>query len=282
MTSRIIDFRLRPPLRSYLDTAIWSPAGVERFNALQGVVPAPSARARSMDLMLQEMDAAGIAIGVMNGRQCTDFRGEVTNRDLAGICNAYPGRFLALSGANPFKGPGNVAEARSFILDEGFKGIAIDPAGYEQFLEIDDERLFPYYEVCMATDSPAVFTIGPMGGSGIHFANALQVDRLAARFPELKLVVSLGCWPYVAELCGVAARRPNVYLMPDMYHVGMPGQEMFTAAASSVARGRFVFASAYPSRPLGLAVESYQALGWSQQCLDEVMHGTAARLLKLA
>ena len=147
--SGIIDYRLRPPLRSYLKTAIRDTKGFTRYSALQGVSPAASAEAFSMPLLLAEMDRAGITIGVMNGRQCSDFRGEVTNADLAVICNDYPNKLHALSGANPFRGKSNVAEAQLYIRQYGFKGISFDPGGYEEAMFADDERLFAYYEVCM-------------------------------------------------------------------------------------------------------------------------------------
>ena len=277
----VIDFRLRPPLHTYLRTAIWEESGYTKFNRLQGVDPAPSVLACSAEMMFDEMDAAGIEIGVMNGRQCNDFRGEVTNADLAKICNEYPTRFYALAGANPFRGKGNVQEAETFIRDYGFKGISLDPGGYDEPMFSDDSRLFSHYELCMKYDYPAVLTLGPMGGTGINYANAEQVDRLAAKFPELKIVVSHACWPYALELCGVAARRPNVYLLPDMYHIGLPGEEHYTKAIETVARGRFLFASAYPSRPLDLAVQGYRALPISQASLADVLWNTAAKLLKL-
>ncbi|WP_237173433.1 amidohydrolase family protein [Paracandidimonas lactea] len=231
--------------------------------------------------MFEEMDRAGIAAGVMNGRQCTDFRGEVSNADMADVCAKYPGRFYALAGANPFRGQASVQEAETFIREYGFKGIALDPGGYEEQMFADDQRLFPFYELCLKHDFPAVLTLGPMGGAGVHFGGPLQVDRLAAKFPELKIVVSHGCWPYVTEMCGVAARRPNVYLMPDMYHVGMPGHQDYTEAARNIARRRFVFASAYPSRPLEIAVRGYQSLGLPEEVLEEIFRSTAARLMKL-
>ena len=279
--TNIIDFRLRPPLLSYLKTAIWNEKGFSRFNALQGVEVADSVKAYSIDLMFEEMDRAGIVAGVMNGRQCTDFRGEVTNADLADICTRYPKRFYALAGVNPFRGDESVKEADTFIREYGFKGLSLDPGGYEEQMFADDPRLFPFYELCLEHDLPAVLTLGPMGGTGVHFGSPLQVDRLAAHFPELNIVVSHGCWPYVTEMCGVAVRRSNVYLMPDMYHVGMPGHQDYTEAARHIARGRFLFASAYPSRPLEVAVQGYRDLGLSQEVLHEVFRSTAARLMKL-
>jgi predicted TIM-barrel fold metal-dependent hydrolase len=66
-----------------------------------------------------------------------------------------------------------------------------------------------------------------------------------------------------------------------MYHVGMPGHESYTDAARHIARDRFLFASAYPSRPLEVAVQAYRDLSLAPEVLDEVFRLTAARLMKL-
>ena len=42
------------------------------------------------------------------------------------------------------------------------------------------------------------------------------VDRLAARHPKLQIVSAHGSWPWVNEILGVAYRRTNVWVSPDM------------------------------------------------------------------
>lgn len=277
----IIDYRLRPPLYSYLETGMWGEGSVRKFSALQGIEPSESALRQSFEMMLEEMDANNITIGVMNGRQCEDYRGEVSNHDLARIVSETNGRFLAIAGANPFRGEENVAEAEEYLKNYGFKGISLDPGLYERHILSDDPILDPYYRLCLEYDLPAVLTIGPTVGADISHASAVPVDRLAAKYPDLKVVVSHGCWPYAQELAGVCARRPNVYMMPDMYYLGLPGEDAYTKSITSFGADRFLFATAYPSRPIGMTVEGFLDLPLTQEQLQKVMWDNAARLLRL-
>lgn len=279
--TRILDYRLRPPLPGIVDLGIWNPAGMANFHRMQGIEICESARTRSMDLFWRDMREAGIAIGVLNGRQLKDHRGFISNETLYTITQEYPGVFYALCGANPFLGAENVKDAELHIRERGFKGIALDPALYQEPLLADHERLFPYYEVCLKYDYPAVLTIGPTVGPDISYSSPVQVDRLAARFPELKIVVSHGCWPWTNEICGVVARRRNVYLMPDMYYFGLPGEDDYTKAIQTFAEDQFIFATAYPSRPLQLAVSDHRGLKLKPGVFEKIMYQNAAKLLKL-
>ena len=54
----------------------------------------------------------------------------------------------------------------------------------------------------------------------------------SADFPDLRIVVSHGNWPWVSEILHVAFRRPNVYLSPDMYLYNMPGMDDYLRAAN--------------------------------------------------
>ncbi len=277
----IIDYRLRPPLYSYLNTGMWGDASVRKFAELQGIEPAESALKQSFEMMLEEMDQNNIALGVMNGRQCEDYRGEVSNSDLARIVSETKGRFLAIAGANPFRGAANVAEAEEYLKNQGSKGISLDPGLYEKHILSDDPILDPYYRPCLEYDLPAVLTTGPTVGLDITHASAAPVDRLAARYPDLKIVVSHGCWPYAHELAGVCARRANVDMMPDMYYLGLPGEDVYTSSITSFGADRFLFATAYPSRPIGTTVDGYLNLPLTQEQVQKVMWDNAAQLLGL-
>ena len=66
---KIIDFRLRPPLRGFLDTIMYSQGPRrDRITGYHGMKPARSAQEQSIDLLLKEMDEAGITRGVAMGR----------------------------------------------------------------------------------------------------------------------------------------------------------------------------------------------------------------------
>ena len=81
----IIDFRLRPPVGGFLNTLMYS-AGARRdgFTRTVGFTPSPAAQQQSMDLLLEEMEAAGVDAGVVVGR-------------LAGVLGSVPNETCARS-----------------------------------------------------------------------------------------------------------------------------------------------------------------------------------------
>ena len=63
---KIIDFRMRPPLGSFLQSRIYAAAdNRNRYTRSLGFEPPASAERQSIDLLLEEMGAAGIDLGAM-------------------------------------------------------------------------------------------------------------------------------------------------------------------------------------------------------------------------
>ena len=58
---------------------------------------------------------------------------------------------------------------------------------------------------------------GGNGGPDLSYSDPVHVDRVAADFPALPIVVSHGGWPWVHQILHVAYRRQNVHVSPDMY-----------------------------------------------------------------
>src|SRR6185437_11598021 len=97
----IIDFRLRPPIGVFLKMALFTETERrDRTTRIHGFEPAPSARRQSMDLLLQEMDEAGVTTGVIIGRNSGRY-GSIGNDEVASIVAAHPGRFVAAASIDP-------------------------------------------------------------------------------------------------------------------------------------------------------------------------------------
>lgn len=93
----IIDFRIRPPFKDFLGTAMY--AGAARRDGITraiGFEPSPAAERQSVELLISEMDTAGVTCGVVVGRNSGSL-GWVDNAVVKEFCETYPGR-LALSG----------------------------------------------------------------------------------------------------------------------------------------------------------------------------------------
>lgn len=79
---KIIDFRVRPPLKGILKTAMYANAPRrDRFIRQLGFEPAPSAQKKSMPLLLKEMKDAGVSRGVIMAR-LSDMLGSISNQDV--------------------------------------------------------------------------------------------------------------------------------------------------------------------------------------------------------
>lgn len=98
----IIDFRLRPPARGFLNLSLFRDVQRSaRMSRCFGMEQAPSTARRSPELLLQEMDAAGISYGVVPGRRAYEFLGGVPNEDICAILEDYPNRFIGVAGIDP-------------------------------------------------------------------------------------------------------------------------------------------------------------------------------------
>ena len=245
----VIDFRIRPPYGGYLDTVMYTnPERRDRFTRQLGFEPAPSAVARSPALMLQEMDAAGVDVGAVVGRQA-GFLGSVSNEEVKAFADAHPGRFLAVASID-------VADrkAASATIDQamasGFVAVNIEPTAAAVPMETDDRRMYPIYAHCEDRSVPVILMTGGNAGRDLGFTFPVALDRVLADFPKLKVVSAHGNWPWVHQVIHIAYRRENLYLSPDMYLAGMPGMDDYVKAADTFLAERFIYASSYPLCPI--------------------------------
>lgn len=98
----IIDFRLRPATRGFLNMHIFrNQERIAAWSGRLGMTPPPSARQGDMTLMLEEMREGGVTLGVVPGRQANAFMGNVPNEDIAAIVEEYPDTFVGVAGIDP-------------------------------------------------------------------------------------------------------------------------------------------------------------------------------------
>ncbi|WP_348682514.1 amidohydrolase family protein [Acidovorax soli] len=276
----IVDFRLRPPVGGFLDTLMYS-AGERRdgFTRTVGFEPSPAAQQQSMDLLLQEMDAAGVHKGVVVGRLAGTL-GSVPNADVQRIVAEHPGRFIGAASIDPTSRKGACATIDQALRD-GFKLINIEPGSYPVPMYADDRRLYPIYAHCEDVGVPVIMMVGGTAGPDLSYSDPIRTDRVLADFPQLKVVVAHGGWPWVNEILHIAFRRPNLYLSPDMYFSRMPGWEEYVKAADSFLADRMLYASSFPFCPVKDYKTWFERLPIKSENLAKVMGGNACRLLGL-
>lgn len=278
---RVIDFRLRPPFGAFRELVVFRNAERSARMARDlGFEPAPSVRAASMPLLLEEMDAAGVRVGVVTGRSGTVL-GSVENSEIEALVAAHPGRFAGIAYIAPHDRDAAIAEIDR-AMAAGFKGVVIEPGLARPAMYLDDARLYPVYAHLEGRGVPLVFMAGGNAGPDVSYTSPEHIDRVARDFPRLTIVSAHGNWPWVSEILHVCYRRPNVHLSPDMYLFGgMPGALDYVDAANGFLADRFLFGSAYPLLPTDAAVRAFLRFPVKDEVVDRVMYANAARILRL-
>lgn len=276
----IIDFRLRPPLAGFLNMALYTETerrdGITRIH---GFEPAPSVREKSMPLLLKEMDEAGVTVGVIIGRNSGRY-GSLSNDDVAKMVADYPGRFIGTASIDPSNRK-IAAEQINQAIKAGFRAINIEPGSYPLPLMVDDRRLYPIYAQCEDADIPVIIMAGGSAGPDLSYTEPAHLDRVAADFPNLKIVVSHGGWPWVHQVLHIAFRRPNIYLSPDQYLANLPGSDDYIKAADGFLADRFLYASSYPFTPVTGYSAWFRRLPIKPEAMEKILYKNAAKLLKL-
>ncbi len=282
-----IDMRLRPPLPSWVGKANYA-KGIF-YPVRIGFDRPPSAEARSIDLLLSEMDEAGVEFGVVMGRQSIEPLGVIPNDEIAACVRDYPGRFLGWGGidlSQPIDAC--LAEIRRCIGTLGFKGICIEPSISldESFKTADDKRLYPIYEECVRLDVPISITLSAVLQQTVkrpyELGHPVQIYQVAQDFPKLDFHIAHAAWPYVMEMIGVCFVCPNVWLSPDQYMIKMvPAAQEYVKAANSYFQDRTLFGTSYPSKPLAAMVDAYDEWDWLPGVADKVLSRNARRLMRI-
>ena len=277
---RVIDFRLRPPVRGFLQTLMYS-AGERRdgFTRTVGFEPSPAAQSQSMDMLLREMDEAGVSMGVVVGRHAGTL-GSVPNADVQAIVAEHPGRFIGAASIDPTS---RIEACRTInqAVRDGFRLVNIEPGSYSIPMYADDRRLYPIYAHCEDLEVPIILMVGGTAGPDLSYSDPMRTDRVLADFPQLKVVVAHGGWPWVHEILHMAFRRPNLYLSPDMYFSRMPGWEEYVKAADGFLADRMLYASSFPFCPISGYKQWFESLPIRAANLERVMGGNARTLLGL-
>lgn len=169
---------------------------------------------RSDAQIVSELEAAGIARSLISGfdeHSSCDVR-FVANDAIQAIAERHPGRFIPFAGVDIMRGPGGLEELDELVGERGFRGLSLRPfmigepathPAYEPFFERCSELAIP-----VSIHTSANWTRTRRSELG----HPRFIDEVACRFPDLKLIMSHGGYPWVLEACLVAWKHPNVYL----------------------------------------------------------------------
>ncbi len=285
---KIIDFRSRPPFGSFvrdwifrLDDVPGNPGLRTKYRNMGMDLPASLLR-KSMDEFLKENERCGIVHSVVPLRVLPNLH----NEDLVELLQTLPGRFTGFAGLRPVEdGLDKAMETvRTLVVDGPCTGIYMEPGLDPHPWLIDDESLFPLYELCQDHDVPLYILFGGVfhknGAPDYDIYSPARIERLARAFPSLRILLSHACWPWTTHACAVAMNWENVWLSPDGFMIDHPGSQDYVTAANYRLQDKILFGSLYPSVPVEFAVKRYTAL-LRPEVREKIFYRNAVSFLKL-
>lgn len=143
----------------------------------------------------------------------------------------------------------------------------------------------PFYKIAIDNKVPFLIMVGLTGigqgfpgGNGVllEHGHPMHIDRVAAKFPELKILAGRPAWPWQDDMLAVMLHKGNI-----MYEVHGWSPKYFTPALKKEIGGRLqdriLFGWDWPTLTLERLVDDWKGLGYSGEVYEKVFHANAER-----
>ena len=161
--------------------------------------------------LYERLDLVGVLLGWDAGGK------ELDNAEIARICSRSSGRFVGFGAVDPNREDALERLARFPSL--GLRGLKLHPT--MQAFDPGDDRFLPFFDaaaelglIVLTHAGTSGLGAGEPGGQGlrIDLARPILLDRIAARHPEMQIVLAHVGWPWHLEAVAMALHKSNVYL----------------------------------------------------------------------
>jgi uncharacterized protein len=232
----------------------------------------------------EALDCVGVLLG-WDAETATG-RPPLANDLVAEIVARFPGRFVGFASVDPWKGAGALREMRRAHEELGLAGYKFHPS--MQAFRPDDPRWSELFERAADYRAPCLFHTGTSGigagmpgGQGVELAYArpIHLDAVAARYPELPVVMAHFGWPWHLEAVAIALHKANVHLEVSGWRPRYVPDEVVREAEGRLA-GRVLFGSDAPFFAADAVLKEWEER-LSPAAFQRVARDNAARLLGL-
>jgi predicted TIM-barrel fold metal-dependent hydrolase len=179
---------------------------------------------------------------------------------------------------------------KDFWIGE-FKRLAGSGAGFFGFCQSQNSLGFPpsdpiwdpFYKLSIEANIPVLLMCGLTGigqglpgGSGVVLddGHPRHVDRVAARYPELKILGGRPAWPWQDDMIAILLHKANV-----MYELHGWSPKYFTPALKkeigSRLQDRVCFGWDWPTLTHERLVNDWRELGYTEEVYEKIFHRNA-------
>ena len=240
--------------------------------------------------ILAALDEADVAWSLVTGfdEKSTARSTFVSNESVAALAERHPGRFLPFAGADVMRGAAAVRDVERWVREHGFRGLSLRP--FMIGLPADDRHYYPFYAKCVELGVPVSVHASANWTTArpSELGHPRAFDRVACDFPELKLILSHGGYPWVLEACLLAWKHPNLYLelaahRPRYFTAPGAGWEPLLRFGRTTIQDKILYGTGaflLGRRPAELVTEM-RALPVEPAVMEKWLYGNAARLMGL-
>lgn len=165
----------------------------------------------------------------------------------------------------------------------GFVGLCVN--GQVTGVPASDPLWDPFYKASIDAGSPVMILAGLTGiGQGLPGGKGIvlddghprHIDRVAARYPELKILAARPAWPWQDEMLAILLHKPNV-----SYELHGWGPKQFTPALKKEIgrrmQDRVMFGCDFPVLRYEKVIQDWTAEGYSESVLEKILFSNAHR-----
>lgn len=277
--TRFIDAHVHPPVPEFIDEPMRP-----FLEGLEDFIGGPIPRKTGAELaeFYRKRDAKAVLLG-WNTRTGSGFR-SLGNREIKVLVDAAPDVFFGLGAVDPTGGAGAVAGVHE-AARLGLQGLSFHPAAEQaQPLPRENRHL---WETLVEHGLIALFHTGftrlgagTAGGSGVALqpARPLNVDKLAASYPEMKIILAHTGSLWLDEALAISIHKSNIHLCLSGISPKSMGSDILDLVRGPL-HDRVHFGSDYPFGNPDEWLAEWESLGMPDDISRAVLVDNVSRLL---
>ena len=240
-------------------------------------------KGKSIDELIENMDAAGVATGVLTSGLRDPAKakrsGGYSAEDFLAAAEAHPGRLLVSMAVEKAARPvENCQRIRELAQHELTVLVRVTPL-VEQY-ELNHRLYYPVYETCAELGLPVSINVGIPGPQvRSRCQDPVLLEDVLIDFPTLTVIGAHMGHPYEALLIQYMLKWPQLYLMTSAYLATYMDPGLVRFMDSSRGLGRVWFASDHPVIPMAKALDAARRLPLSEHGMDQFLGASALRVL---
>lgn len=276
---KIFDMRFRPQTNATMDGIKNNPVYMPYCESSTFIADHPPRTLEEEVAMLKELH---IHKALVVGRDVSSTLNIPSGNGSVFECvDKYPDLFLGSYGIDPIPTMKTLRSFKQALKNHKLSGAAIDP-GMSR-VAVDDPKYYPFYATCCEENIPMTITTGLSDGMphiSLDETAPLRIDKIATDFPELKIVISHGGYPWINETIAITIRHPNIYM--DFASCSyLPHIDSYVDATNNLLMKRMLFASAHPFEYVAESLKWYEGLDFSEEARKCLMYSNAAELFNI-